>query len=43
MVDGPRVAWGIRLLQELAIAAGKLAEKADSLRQEGQTVMFVAV
>jgi Cu+-exporting ATPase len=43
-VDGRRVALGnIRLLEDLGIEAGKLVEQADSLRQEGQTVMFVAV
>jgi Cu+-exporting ATPase len=33
----------VRLLEELGIEAGKLIEQADSLRQEGQTVMYVAV
>jgi len=33
----------MRLLEELGIEAGKLAQKADALRQEGQTVMLVAV
>ena len=33
----------VRLLEELNIEAGELVEKADSLRQEGQTVMLVAV
>ncbi|MEW6386247.1 MAG: heavy metal translocating P-type ATPase [Thermodesulfobacteriota bacterium] len=43
-VDGRQVALGnLRLLKELGIEAGKLAEQADSLRREGQTVMFVAV
>ena len=43
-VDGRQVALGnVRLLEELGIEAGKLVEQADSLRQEGQTVMFVAV
>jgi len=43
-VDGRQVALGnIRLLEELGIEAGKLVEQADYLRQEGQTVMFVAV
>jgi P-type Cu+ transporter len=43
-VDGRRVALGnVRLLEELGIEAGKLAEQADALRQEGQTVMLVAV
>jgi cation transport ATPase len=44
LVDGCQVALGnVRLLKELGIEAGKLTEQADSLRQEGQTVMFVAV
>ncbi len=43
-VEGRQVALGnVRLLQELGIETGKLMEKAESLRQEGQTVMFVAV
>ena len=43
-MDGHQVALGnVRLLEDLGIEAGKLAEQADSLRQEGQTVMFVAV
>ena len=44
LVDGRQVALGnVRLLEELGIAAGKLVEQADSRRQEGQTVMLVAV
>ncbi|MDD3579932.1 MAG: heavy metal translocating P-type ATPase [Desulfobacca sp.] len=43
-VDGHQVALGnIRLLEELGIEAGKLADQAEALRQEGQTVMLVAV
>ncbi len=43
-VDGRRVALGnLRLLEESGVKAGKLADQANSLRQEGQTVMFVAV
>jgi len=43
-VDGRQVALGnVRLLEELSIEAGKLADQADTLRQEGQTVMLVAV
>ena len=43
-VDGRQVALGnLRLLEELGVEAGKLADQANSLRQEGQTVMFVAV
>jgi len=33
----------VRLLQDLGIDAGKLPEEAESLRADGQTVMFVAV
>jgi P-type Cu+ transporter len=44
LVDGRRVALGnVRLLEELGLEVGKLADQADSLRQDGQTVMFVAV
>ena len=43
-VDGHRVALGNRaLLDELKIDPGELATKAESLRADGQTVMFVAV
>jgi Cu+-exporting ATPase len=43
-VDGRQVALGnVRLLEELGLEAGKLADQADALRQEGQTVMLVAV
>jgi P-type Cu+ transporter len=43
-VDGQTVALGNRaLLEELHIEAGGLPEQAEALRQEGQTVMFVAV
>jgi Cu+-exporting ATPase len=43
-VDGRRVALGNRrLLEELGIDPGEEAAQADSLRQEGQTVMFVAL
>jgi Cu+-exporting ATPase len=43
-VDGRQVAMGnVRLLEDLGIEAGNMVEQADSLRQEGQTVMFVAV
>jgi P-type Cu+ transporter len=43
-VDGRRVALGNRrLLEELGINPGDEADQADSLRQEGQTVMFVAI
>jgi len=43
-VSGKVVALGNRaLLEELGIEPGGLGEKAESLRKEGQTVMFVAV
>ncbi len=43
MIDGRKVALGnLRLLEELGIAPGDLPERAESLRKEGQTAMFVA-
>ena len=43
-VSGKVVALGNRaLLEELGIEPGGLGEKAESLRKEGQTIMFVAV
>jgi Cu+-exporting ATPase len=43
-VEGQRVALGNRaLLDALDIDPGPLAERADALRAEGQTVMFVAL
>jgi Cu+-exporting ATPase len=43
-VDGRRVALGNRaLLDELGIEPGDLARRAEELRRDGQTVMFVAV
>jgi Cu+-exporting ATPase len=43
-VAGKRVALGnSRLLQELGTAAGPLAARAEALRAEGQTVMFLVV
>ena len=43
-VDGKRVALGnVRLLESLDIDVGGLAERAEALRADGQTVMFVAV
>jgi Cu+-exporting ATPase len=43
-VDGRLVALGnARLLQELGLDLGNLVHEADSLRADGQTVMFVAV
>jgi Cu+-exporting ATPase len=43
-VDGHKVVLGnSRLLEEIGIATGELEAKAESLRKEGQAVMFVAV
>ena len=43
-VDGHKVSLGNHaLLDDLKIDAGELATKAESLRADGQTVMFVAV
>ncbi len=43
-VDGSQVALGNhKLLDELKTNAGALLEKAESMRSEGQTVMFVVV
>ena len=43
-VDGRRVALGNRaLLDELKIDLGELGTKAESLRADGQTVMFVTI
>jgi Cu+-exporting ATPase len=43
-VDGHSVALGnLALLQELAIDSGPLPARAEELRREGHTVMFVAV
>ncbi len=43
-IDGQQVALGNRaLLDELKIDPGELATKAESLRADGQTVMFVVV
>src|SRR2546422_7161635 len=43
-VEGQTVALGnYRLMQDLGVPVGDLAERADALRREGQTVMFVAV
>jgi Cu+-exporting ATPase len=44
VVDGRKVAIGSRrMLEELGIDPGELATKADQLRADGQTVVFVAV
>jgi Cu+-exporting ATPase len=43
-VDGRAVALGnLRLLEELNVNPGDSSVRADSLRREGQTVMFVAI
>jgi len=43
-VDSQRVALGnTRLLEQLDVRAGGLADEAERLRREGQTVMFVVV
>ncbi|MBI4343029.1 MAG: heavy metal translocating P-type ATPase, partial [Candidatus Omnitrophica bacterium] len=43
-VAGRRVALGnVKLMEELGIAAAGAAERAEGLRREGATVMFVAV
>jgi Cu+-exporting ATPase len=43
-IDGHKVSLGSRaLLDDLKIDPGELATKADSLRADGQTVMFVTV
>jgi Cu+-exporting ATPase len=44
VVDGKRVALGNRaLLDELGVATKELEERAEALRVDGQTVMFVVV
>jgi Cu+-exporting ATPase len=44
VVSGHRVALGNRkLLDELGVDAGTLPQKAETLRSDGQTVMFVAI
>jgi Cu+-exporting ATPase len=44
MIDGRKLALGNRrLIEELGIATGDLPDKAESMRKEGQTAMFVAV
>jgi len=43
-VGGRRVAFGnAKLLSELGVEPGPLAQKAEALRREGQTAMFLAV
>lgn len=44
MIDGRKIALGNRkLIDELGIAPGELPGKAESMRKEGQTAMFVAI
>ncbi len=44
ILDGKKTALGNRkLLEELGIAPGELPDKAEEMRKEGQTAMFVAV
>ena len=44
LVDGNTVALGnLRLLDELNVDAATLASRAEELRRDGQTVMFVAI
>ena len=44
VVEGRAVALGnLKLFEELKIESGELAERAEKLRNEGQTVMFVAI
>ena len=43
-VDGKRIALGnLKLIQDLGLDAGELADKANARRDEGETVMFVVV
>ncbi|MDP2156690.1 MAG: copper-translocating P-type ATPase, partial [Nitrospirota bacterium] len=44
ILDGKKIALGNRkLLEELGIEPGELPDKAESMRKEGQTAMFLAV
>jgi Cu+-exporting ATPase len=44
VVDGKRVALGNRrLLEDLGTAVGELSNRAEELRRDGQTVMYVAI
>jgi Cu+-exporting ATPase len=44
VIDGKKIALGNRkLIDELGIAPGELPAKAESMRKEGQTAMFVGV
>lgn len=43
-IEGKRVALGnAKLMEDLGVAAGEFGPKAESMRADGQTVMFVAV
>jgi Cu+-exporting ATPase len=44
VVDGKQVALGnVRLLEELNVNAANLTSRAEELRRDGQTVMFIAI
>jgi Cu+-exporting ATPase len=44
LIDGKKMALGnLTLIEELGIEPGELPERAESMRREGQTVMFVVV
>lgn len=44
VIDGRKVSLGnLRLIEELGIEPGDLPDRAESMRKEGQTAMFVAV
>ncbi|MBI5074382.1 MAG: copper-translocating P-type ATPase [Nitrospirae bacterium] len=44
LIEGRKVALGNRtLFDELGVSPGELRDKAEAMRKEGQTVMFVAV
>jgi Cu+-exporting ATPase len=44
MLDGRKIALGnLKLLEELGVTPGELPERAEAMRKEGQTAMFVAV
>lgn len=43
-IEGHKIALGnLKLLDDLGIDPGELSQKAENMRKEGQTVMFVAV
>lgn len=44
VIDGRKVSLGnLRLIEEIGIEPGDLPDRAESMRKEGQTAMFVAV